>query len=142
MGKKDTGEAISPHAALIYTMVMISASDREMQDVEMKKIGEIIKGLPVFASYSPELLPRTAASCAEILAEDDGLDHALTMVEKALPAHLRETAYALACEVAAADGRVLEEERRLLEILRHQLRLDRLIAAGIERGARARYARL
>jgi len=142
MTKAEMKETISPHAALIYTMVMVSASDREMQDVEMKKIGEIIKGLPVFAGYSRDLLPRTAASCAELLDHEDGLDHALAMVEAALPAGLRETAYALACEVAAADGRVLEEERRLLELLRHQLRIDRLIAAGIERGARARYARL
>lgn len=142
MTQVESREAISPHAALVYTMVMVSASDREMQDAEMKKIGEIIKGLPVFADYPPDLLPRTAANCAELLNHEDGLEHALALVEKALPAGLRETAYALACEVAAADGRVLEEERRLLELLRHQLRIDRLIAAGIERGARARYARL
>jgi hypothetical protein len=31
---------------------------------------------------------------------------------------------------------------RLLEILRHHLNIDRLIAAAIERGVRARYAHL
>jgi hypothetical protein len=32
-----------------------------------------------------------------------------------------------------------QEELRLLEMLRHRLQLDRLIAAGIERGSRARH---
>ncbi len=53
---------------------------------------------------------------------------------------LRETAYALACDIAAADQEVPEEEARMLEMIRHRLKIDRLIAAGIERGARARYS--
>ena len=35
-----------------------------------------------------------------------------------------------------------QEELRLLEMLRHRLQIDRLIAAGIERGSRARHATL
>ena len=31
------------------------------------------------------------------------------------------------------------EELRILEMIRHRLTIDRLIAAGIERGARARF---
>jgi hypothetical protein len=39
---------ISHHAALIYTMVMVSAADRNMTDAELRMIGEITRGLPVF----------------------------------------------------------------------------------------------
>jgi tellurite resistance protein len=53
---------------------------------------------------------------------------------------LRETAYALAVEIAAADRRIEPEEMRLLEMIRHQLGVDRLVAAAIERSARARFA--
>jgi tellurite resistance protein len=133
---------ISPHAALIYTMVMVSASDREMTDHELRKIGEQIRGLPVFAGFNAETLPRVAADCADILDQTDGLDRALALIEEALPPKLRETAYALACDVAAADGEVQHEEAELLQLLRHRLRIERLIAAAIERGARARYTRL
>ena len=59
--------------------------------------------------------------------------------DKSLPEKLRETAYALACDVAAADGTIAQEELRLLEIIRHELRVGRLPAAAIERGARARH---
>jgi len=51
---------------------------------------------------------------------------------------LRETAYAIALEVAAADREVKAEETRFLEMLSDNLELDKLTTAGIERGIRAR----
>jgi tellurite resistance protein len=131
---------ISHHAALIYTMVLVSAADRNMTDAELRKIGEIIMGLPIFRDYNRELLSTTAASCAELLDQDDGLDKAFELIGAALPLKLRETAYALACDVAAADERVAAEESRMLELIRDQLDIERLVAAAIERGARARFA--
>ena len=133
---------ISSEAALIYTMVLVSAADRDMTDREMSAIGEIVRHLPVFRDYDSALLPDTARSCAEMLNTDNGMDTVLDVIGQSLPPELRETAYALAIEVAAADGAASQEELRLLEMLRHHLEIDRLIAAGIERGARARFARL
>jgi tellurite resistance protein len=133
---------ISPHAALIYTMVLVSASDRNMTDPELRRIGEMISDLPVFRDYNREQLPQTAGSCADLLEVEDGLDKILDLIEAALPARLRETAYVLACDVAAADGKVEPEELRMLEMIRYRLNIDRLAAAAIERAARARFARL
>ncbi len=133
---------ISHHAALIYTMVLASAADREMTDPELARMGEIIRTLPVFADYDSKLLPDTAAACAEILDQDDGLNVGLDLIAAALPDKLKETAYALACDVAAADEKVHQEELRFLEMLGNRLDLDRLTAAAIERGARARFARV
>ena len=128
-----------PHEGLIYTMVLMSAADSDMTDQELRVIGGIVRHLPVFHDYDEAGLPATAAACAELLAEEDGLDRAIDVIKGALPQNLRETAYALACDVVAADGEANQEELRLLEILRHRLDIDRLIAAGIERGARARH---
>ena len=130
---------ISHHAALVYTMVLMSAADTNMTDAELRRIGTIISNLPVFKDYNMDLLPQTAAACAELLDDEDGLDRAFELIVAALPLRLRETAYALACDVAAADGEVHQEELRLLELIRHRLEIDRLIAAAIERGARARF---
>jgi tellurite resistance protein len=133
---------ISHHAALIYTMVLVSAADRDMTDAELRTIGEIINDLPIFEDYNIEILPATAAACAEILDDDNGLDKALELIHDGLPTHLRETAYALACDVAAADGHVQQEELRLLEMLGQRLAIDRLVASAIERAARARFRKL
>jgi hypothetical protein len=81
----------------------------------------------------------TSQECAAILQEDDGLDAVLGLIKNALPEHLRETAYWLALEVALADSRMMQEEIRVSELLRRTLGIERLIAAALERGARARY---
>ena len=128
-----------PHEGLIYTMVVVSAADSDMTDSELHVIGDIVRLLPVFRDYDEAGLPATAAGCAELLAEDDGLDRVIDFVKGAVGDKLAETAYALACDVVAADGEANQEELRLLEIIRHRLDIDRLIAAGIERGSRARH---
>lgn len=133
---------ISHHAALIYTMVLVSASDREMTDRELRQMGEIIRALPIFEDFAARKLPAVTAACADILNEPDGLEKTLATIDQALPQKLRETAYALACDVAAADGQVQEEEALMLEMIRHRLDIERLAAAAIERGARARFTRL
>ena len=127
------------HSALIYTMVLVSAADRNMTDSELKTIGDIVKHLPVFQDFDPARLTTVAQECATLLNDPKGFDKTLDIIESTLPTRLRETAYALACDVAAADGRASQEELRLLEILRHRLEVGRLPAAAIERGARARY---
>jgi tellurite resistance protein len=128
------------HAALIYTMMLVSAADTEMTDAELQIIGDIVNHLPVFRDYERKRFTKDLKECAELLANEDGLEKALKGIKSALPQKLRETAYAVACDVAAADGEASQEELRVLELLRHRFGIDRLIAAGIERGARARFA--
>jgi len=130
------------HTALIYTMVIVSAADSEMTDREIFIIGDIVKTLPVFETFDPELLPEIAANCAEILAQENGVQTVIDIIADSLPANLRATAYALACDVAAADGAVKQEELRLLEMIRHRIDIDRLHAAAIETGANARYQKV
>jgi len=131
-------EPLNHHAALIYVMVTMSAVDRIMTDAELARIGEIVSHLPIFRDFDQENLVKTAEGCGEILNTDRGLDHVMLLIRSNLPQKLRETAYAVALEVAAADLDVKEEETRLLEMLRDALEIDRLTATAIERGIRAR----
>lgn len=137
-----TTVVLSPQDALVAVMVAVSASDQNMTDSELASISGIIDVLPVFEGYDRAHVPRVSNLVADLFEEEDGLDALLGLVEQALPDHLRETAYALACDVAAADMRVQMTELRLLEMLRHELDVDRLTAAAIERGARARHQKL
>ncbi len=133
---------INHHSALIYTMVMVSASDGNMTDAELQTIGEIIRNLPIFEDFDRSTIAKAAEDCAELLADPDGLDEAAQLINQALPVRLRETAYALACDIAAADGTVSQSESELLRWLRARLNIGRLEAAAIERGARAHYMTL
>ena len=132
---------IDHHTALIFTMVLVSAAEGEMSDPELERIGQLVRFLPVFRDFDPERVLEVGGACAELLRREDGLDQAFAMIAEALPARLRETAYALACDVAAADGEAVEEELRMLDMIRHRLGLERLVAVAIERATRARNAR-
>jgi tellurite resistance protein len=131
-------ESLNHHSALVYVMVTVSAVDRAMTDDELHRIGEIVSNLPVFSDYDDNKLVKTAEACGEILSADGGLQQVLRLVRGALPEKLRETAYAVALEVAAADRLVRPEETRFLEMLGDTLELDRMTTAAIERGIRAR----
>ena len=133
---------ISPEHALIYVMVTMSAVDSAMSDNELRTIGEIVQHLPAFRHFDPDRLIPVAKECASILQEDGGLDAVFGLVSDALPSHLRETGYAVAVEIASVDLPVRQEEVRLLQLLHDALSLDKLVAAAIERGARARYMNL
>ena len=137
-----TIDALSPQDALFAVMVATSASDQLMTDSELISITGIIDILPVFENYDRDRIATVSNMVGDLFEEEDGLDALIGLVEQALPDHLRETAYALACDVAAADKRVNMYELTFLEMLRHDLRVGRLAAAAIERGARARHQRL
>jgi len=133
---------VTPHDALIYVMVTMSAVDSTMTDSELKKIGDIVQTLPVFEGYDRETLIATSRAASKILSDEDGLDTLLGIIAEALPRKLHDTAYALAVEVAAVDLSVAQEELRFLQILRDGLNLDKLTVAALERSATARYRTL
>ncbi|NVO24932.1 tellurite resistance TerB family protein [Donghicola sp. C2-DW-16] len=120
-------------------MVAISASDEDMRTAELVEIQNSVNMLPVFAEYDTDRIARITELVFELFEQEDGLDALFGLIREALPEKLNETAYALACDVAAADGHLYETELRLLEEMRYELNIDRLHAAAIERGARARH---
>jgi len=133
---------LSPEDALVAVMVAVSASDEHIRTSELVAINKIVNHLPVFGNYDADRIARVSKMVFELLTEEDGLDALFGLVRENLPEKLNETAYALACDVAAADGILEEVELRLLAEIRYELSVDRLEAAAIERGARARHATL
>lgn len=134
--------SFSPEDALIAVMVAVSAADETVNSRERESISRIVRYLPVFSNYDSDRIPVVNQIVYDLLEEEDGLDALFGLVRDALPDGLEETAYALACDVAAADGTLQQSELRILEEMRYELRLDRLHASAIERGARARHMSL
>jgi tellurite resistance protein len=130
------------HSALIYTMVLASAAGSGVSDTELRTIGDIVTHLPIFADYDNKELTKTLSACSDLLQKENGLDQALKEIKAALPPRLRETAYALACDVVASDGEASQDELRFLDVIRDRLAVDRLVAVAIERAARARFMTL
>ena len=133
-----TRTGLDPQEALVCTMVLIAATDG-VSDREIGVMSGLVQTLPAFANFSSEQLESATDAAVTLLREDDGLSHAGRMIHEALEPRLRETAYALACEVVAADRFAGQAALRMLEFVRGELHLDPLVAAAIERGARARH---
>lgn len=130
---------LSPQDCLVALMIAVSASDEDIRTVELVKIQSAVNNLPVFASYDIDRMNTMAQTVFDLFEQVDGLDALFGLIRENLPERLFETAYALSCDVAAADGTLQESELRILEEIRYELNLDRLHAAAIERGARARH---
>lgn len=131
--------ALSAQDCLVALMIAVSASDENIRTAELVKIQSSVNMLPVFAEYDIDRIKRMSQIVFDLFDQEDGLDALFGLIRENLPERLFETAYALACDVAAADGTLAETELRLLEEIRYELNVDRLHAAAIERGARARH---
>jgi tellurite resistance protein len=138
----DLPHALSPEDSLIAVMLAVSASDEQIRTAELLRMEASVNHLPVFASYDMDRARSVAQVVFDLLTEEEGLDALFGLVRENLPERLWETAYALACDVAAADGTLRSSELRILEEMRHEFSIDRLHAAAIERGARARHMTL
>ena len=125
--------------ALVAIMIAESLSDENIRTSELVSIERMVNHLPVFADYDFVRVQLVMATVMELFEDEDGLDALFGLISEALPDRLYETAYALACDVAAADGRLQEQELEMLAEIRYALKVDRLHAAAIERGARARH---
>lgn len=132
----------SAHEALIYLMVVTSASDRDMTDVELARIGEVVRTWPIFMDFDDKRLIGIAQDCQQLLHEEPGLDGVLELARKAIPVRLHDTAYAAAFEVASVDLEMRMEEVRILQRLRQNLSVDALTVAAIERATKARHRTL
>jgi tellurite resistance protein len=132
----------SPHEALIYLMVVTSAADRDMTDIEMARIGNVLKTWPIFQDFDEWKLIRVAQDCQQRLQAENGLDSILADVRRTLPRRLHDTAYAAAFEVATVDLEMRMEEVRVLELIRAALSIDAETIAAIERATKARHRTL
>ena len=134
--------SFSVQDALVAAMVGVSASDENITTKELLSISRMVDSLPIFEGYDHDRLRTIGQTVFDLFTEEDGLDALFGLMRDALPDSLRETAYALCCDVAAADGHAFQAELQFLLELRHELAIDRLHAAAIERGSAARHRRL
>lgn len=137
-----SGQPIPLQTALVYLMIVVAGADRDLQETEINRIGQIVRRYPVFEGYNAESLLPSLRDCASILGRDDGLQTIFGLIASAVGPQWAETGYCIACDVAAADGGLRADERKVLDSVRATLGVERLAAAAIERATAARWKRL
>lgn len=132
----------SQQEALVYLMVILSASDRDMGDEELARIGAIVRTLPAFHGFAQSRTLAVAQDCQLLLQEEAGFAGVLDLIAETLSPELRETGYALAVDIAAADLDIKLEEDRVLQLVRERFDIERGTGLAIERAARIRHRRI
>ncbi|MEM9494876.1 MAG: tellurite resistance TerB family protein [Pseudomonadota bacterium] len=130
---------LTPQEAVIYLMVMTSASDGQISDGELRTIGRVVRSFAMFSAADEQSLVATSEACGVLMASDGGLHKVLEAAAHALPKHLAETAYAAVVDVVTADENLDPTEIRVLELIRNTLHIADDGAAAIEHAARARH---
>lgn len=132
-------KSLTPQEAVIYLMVMASASDGRITEIELRTIGRVVRSFPMFSNADETNLVATAEACGALMASDDGLHRVLAAASASLPGHLNETAYAAVVDVVTADENLAPTEIRILELIRDALKVPDNGAQAIEHAARARH---
>lgn len=130
---------LTPQEAIIYLMVMTSASDGQITETELRATGRVVRSYPLFAPSDEQNLVATAEAAGKLMSSDGGLHKVIAAAAAALPAHLSETAYAAVVDIVTADEHLDMTEIRVLELIRDALSVSDDGAAAIEHAARARH---
>lgn len=122
--------------AIMTIVVAAVKADGSVSDTERQRLGSFCLGVPVFASNSADQ-DNAVISFADNATEQLG-DSAIEHAANALNPDLRETAFALACDMVLADGILGSSEEAFLAKLAARLRvapavIETLISATIIR---------
>lgn len=140
--ERNSRAALLPQEALIYAMVAAAASDRTIADIEIVRMHSLVRELPAFRAVDDAWFGREAQACGKVLSRPEGVNNVVRLIADALSGPLRETAYALAAEVAASDLALKDDERNFLALLAEGLQLDDLVRAALQRSANVRHLAL
>ncbi len=135
----DSVVRLTPQEAIVYLMVMTSASDGTISEVELRTIGRVVRSFPLFNGADENQLVTTSEACGRLMSSEGGLHKVLAAAEAAIPSHLNETAYAAVVDVVTADEALDMTEIRVLELIRNTLNISNEGAQAIEHAARARH---
>lgn len=126
-----TGSAtLNPAEAVAAITLVTVASDGHLSTEEINSVWTILSRMQMFRSYSTDVMGRMFNKLAGILNRQ-GIDVLLQLAKASLPYELGPTVFAIAADLALADGTVTSEEEELLEKLYQLLEVPHETAVQI-----------
>ena len=116
--------------AIAGLLVAAVAADGVITTDEAARIGELLTASPLLRTRA-DGSTREVGEHAVALLTEYGLPAVLAGCAKAIPSDLRATTFALAADVALADGRISDREKAFIDQLQVALRIDEATAVKI-----------
>ncbi len=107
---------LGPAEAFAAIVLFVVAADGQLMPDEIELLDSTLSRMHLFQGYPVDYLQQTFAKLCDLL-RSAGSEVVLTMALQALPRDLYDTTYAIALDLAYADGEVSPDERDLLNCL-------------------------
>ena len=111
--------AFSPQEAYAAITILAIASDGYLAHEELDAITINLSRMHLFQHLRPDTMQRMYTKLFDILRKE-GADLLLESVKETLPSELRESAFAMCCDLTLSDGLMSLDEQTFLKQL-HQL---------------------
>ena len=128
--QQDTTLKLSRSDAVVAVLVGCAAVDGVLRAEEVGRLNEVLKSSRWILESGVEAMAGATTHALNLIA-DHGLPAVLIACAEAIPAELRATTFALAIDLALADGRLGSRENTLIDQLQRALRIDGDLARKI-----------
>jgi hypothetical protein len=111
--------AFSPQEAYAAITLLAIASNGYLANEELDAITSHLSRMHLFHHFRPDTMQRMYAKLFDIMRKD-GADVLLESAKETLPIELRESAFAMCCDLTLSDGVMAKDEQTFLQQL-HQV---------------------
>ena len=122
--------AFSPQEAYAAITILAIASDGYLANEELGTITSSLSRMHLFQHLRPDTMQRMYAKLFDIL-RTEGADLLLESAKETLPSELRESAFAMCCDLTLSDGLMSLDEQAFLTQLHQILEIPDEIADRI-----------
>jgi len=129
-GGMERNSKLSSQEAFAGILMGASACDGHIAEDEVAGLVTTLSRMKLFQRYTDKQYNDTLNRLYGIIKKK-GVEHLIEGCSEGLPAELRQTAFANACDLVLADGVVEQDEKDFIENLRKKLEIDRDAAMEI-----------
>jgi len=122
-GSKEEKEKLSKEEAFAAVSLVTIAADGVITEEEVRSMFVHLYRMKMFAGFNDKQFSNMLSKLANIVRKQ-GLEALVAMSRESLPENLKATAFAVATDLALADGDIAEEEKHLLTKVQQSLGLS------------------
>jgi tellurite resistance protein len=119
-GSKEEKERLSKEEAFAAVTLATIAADGMITEEEAQGLLVHMNRMRMYSGFNDKQLSSMLTKLINIIKRK-GLDELLAMAKGSLPEDMRATAFAVATDLALADGDIAEEEKKLLTKVQQSL---------------------
>lgn len=127
---KEKDEPFTPEEAFAGILLAVAASDGHLSDQEAATFCGVAGRMRLYSAMPDEVFSAMMDRLTGVIKRDS-VGALLGRSVAALPAELRDTAFAIAVDLVLADGEVEDEEQAVIEALQEALEIPDELARNI-----------